>query len=56
MYVDKDEDLLPYLCSVAERIMFGRKMNERVDNICAPKKDSIALARQKLISAFVQFF
>lgn len=56
MHVERDEDVLVYLCTIGERIMFGRKINERLDNVCAPKKEGVALARQKLVSAFVQFF
>ena len=54
--VERDEDVLVYLCHVAERLIFGRKLNERIDNVCAPKKEAVQLARQKLVSAFIKFF
>lgn len=37
MNIDRDEDLLIYLCQLGERIVFGRKLQERIDNVCAPK-------------------
>lgn len=45
MHVDKDEDVLVYLCTIGERIMFGKKIQERYDNVCAPKKDAVTLSR-----------
>ena len=54
--VERDEDVLVYLCHVAERLIFGHKLNERIDNVCAPKKEAVQLARQKLVSAFIKFF
>lgn len=54
--IDRDEDVLVYLCSVAERLMFQKKINERTDNISVPKKESIVLTRHKVLSAFVHFF
>jgi hypothetical protein len=54
--IERDEDVLVYLCSVAERLMFQKKINERTDNISVPKKELIVLARQKIVSAFVHFF
>lgn len=37
MNIERDEDLLIYLCQLGERIVFGRKLQERIDNVCAPK-------------------
>ena len=39
--VERDEDVLVYLAHVAERLIFGRKLNERIDNVCAPKKEAV---------------
>lgn len=44
------------MCSIAERLVFGRKINEKVDNLCTPKLKSVDLMRQKIVSAVIQFF
>lgn len=54
--LSRDEDVLVYLCSIAERIMFQKKINERIDDSCEPKLKNIQLQRLKMVSAFVQLF
>lgn len=41
--IASNEDLLVYLLSVAERIAFQKRLNERQDNVLMPKAKSIVL-------------
>lgn len=54
--VENDEDMLVYLCSVAERIIFQKPITEIKGNFSEPRRKTIELQRLKMISAFIQFF
>ena len=51
--VEKDEDLLVYLCSVAERIIFRKPITELNGNFSEPRRKAIELQRLKMVSAFI---
>ena len=54
--IEKNEDVLVYLCSVAERIIFRKKITERTENNCEPRVKEIQLQRQKMVAGFTSFF
>ena len=54
--IDNDNDILVYLCSIAERVIFHKKLSERIDDVLAPRKEAFKLQRQRTVSAFVEFF
>ena len=39
--LERDEDILVYLCSVAERLAFNKKIGERSGNTCEPRLKSV---------------
>lgn len=51
--LEREEEILVYLCSVAERIIFKKELQEVNGTDCVPQSKDIELQRLKMVSSYI---